>query len=98
MHDGRLVLFDFGISKLLKRNGKLDGGVRMTGLCGSLRYMAPEVALSQPYNHKAEIYSFAIVLWEMVACQRPYDTVRAEQFNEKICVNALRPRLSLIHI
>ena len=42
----------------------------MTGLCGSLRYMAPEVAMDLPYNHKSEVYSFAIVLWEMVALQR----------------------------
>jgi serine/threonine protein kinase len=38
--------------------------VRMTGMCGSLRYMAPEVAMSKPYNQKSEIYSFSIVLWE----------------------------------
>ena len=32
--------------------------------------MAPEVAMDLPYNHKSEVYSFAIVLWEMVALQR----------------------------
>ena len=33
------------------------------------RYMAPEVALSTPYSCKAEVYSFAVILWEV--CSRP---------------------------
>ena len=44
----------------------------MTEVVGSLRYMAPEVAMSRPYNHKSEMYSFAIVLWEMVALRRTH--------------------------
>ena len=77
MHDGRLVVFDFGISKLLRRDEDLPVGeptpaVKMTEVVGSLRYMAPEVAMSRPYNHKSEMYSFAIVLWEMVALRRTH--------------------------
>ena len=30
----------------------------MSGETGSLRYMAPEVADCQPYNQKADVYSF----------------------------------------
>jgi len=96
MADGRLVIFDFGISKLLKRDALATSrdGVRMTGMCGSLRYMAPEVAMSKPYNQKSEIYSFSIVLWEMVALQRPYDSVLAEQFTEKVCTQHVRPKIN----
>ena len=42
MADGRLVIFDFGISKLLRRTSSPDdvkGAVKMTGMCGSLRYV-----------------------------------------------------------
>jgi len=56
--DGRLALFDFGLAKLW-RVGPDDGGgaeVRpLTGNTGSLRYMAPEVALSKAYSHRAEV-------------------------------------------
>ena len=37
-----------------------------------LRYMAPEVALSKPYSHRSEAFSFATILWEMAAHERPY--------------------------
>ena len=57
----------------------------MTGICGSLRYMAPEVALSKKYNHKSEVYSFAIVMWEMLALRRPYEGVTQETFARLVC-------------
>jgi len=93
MHDGRLVLFDFGISKLVKRDEPAEDGVPMTGMCGSLRYMAPEVAMAKPYNHKAEIYSFSIVLWEMVALRRPYESIVADDFKRRVCENEERPKI-----
>jgi len=94
MGDGRLVVFDFGISKLIARDEqRQDRGVQMTGLCGSLRYMAPEVALSQPYNHKSEIYSFAIVLWEMTALRRPFESITSDDFERRVCLQHERPKL-----
>ena len=35
----------------------------MTGNTGSVRYMAPEVALDLPYNHSVDVYSFSILVW-----------------------------------
>ena len=37
-----------------------------------------QVMLSQPYTHRAEVFSFATVLWEMGAHQRPYGQFYAE--------------------
>lgn len=34
--------------------------------------MAPEVAKGQPYNLKCDVYSTALVLWEMLVGQKPY--------------------------
>lgn len=34
----------------------------MTGETGSIRYMAPEVALHKPYDEKADIFSTCTVL------------------------------------
>ena len=94
MDDGRLVLFDFGIARLVPcTRAHLDDGSCMTGMCGSLRYMAPEVALSQKYNHRSEAYSFAIVVWEMVALRRPYADITPEVFEQRVCIEHERPRL-----
>lgn len=45
---------------------------QMTGEVGSYRYMAPEVVKHQPYNAKVDIYSWAILSWEILAIDRPY--------------------------
>ena len=49
--DGVLKLFDFGLAKELKHK-QADGTYKLTGHTGSRRYMAPEVALDEPYNEK----------------------------------------------
>ncbi|KAF5827310.1 kinase-like domain-containing protein [Dunaliella salina] len=36
------------------------------GRCGSLLYMSPEVARGKPYNEKADVFSFAILAWELL--------------------------------
>lgn len=73
--NGDLVLFDFGLASLWRMNGdhEDDNAPRkLTGETGSMRYMAPEVANSQPYSHKAEVFSFATVLWELCAHKKPF--------------------------
>ena len=64
--DGSLALFDFGLAKLVR----IQSGVtahKLTGQTGATRYMAPEVSNSQPYGTSAELYSFAIILWQLVS-------------------------------
>lgn len=52
----------------------------MTGEVGSYRYMAPELVRHQPYNAKADIYSWAVLSWEILAVNRPYSTVDERTF------------------
>lgn len=42
-------------------------------MTGSLRYMAPEVGKGEPYNQRCDVYSFSVLLWEMLTLKRPYD-------------------------
>ena len=46
---------------------------------GSPRYMAPEVLVDPPesYNMKADVYTFAIVLWEMFSLEVPYSDIKS---------------------
>lgn len=60
---------DFGVARFQNQ-----GGV-MTAETGTYRWMAPEVINHQPYDQKADIFSFAIVLWELVTAKVPYDTM-----------------------
>ena len=45
----------------------------MSGGTGSYLYMAPEVFRYEPYNVKADIYSLAMVIYEMLAGHRPFE-------------------------
>jgi serine/threonine protein kinase len=65
-------LFDFGLAKELKavdRRSTMDGNnsYHLTGLTGTLRIMAPEVIQCQPYGLSADVYSFGVLLYEVVS-------------------------------
>lgn len=67
---------DFGLS----RYHDLEHGVNsMTGNTGSLRWMAPEVMACKKYNEKVDVYSFAMVVWEMFALEIPYKELNVIQ-------------------
>lgn len=34
--------------------------------------MAPEVLDAAPYDEKADVYSFAVVLWELITREEPF--------------------------
>ena len=81
--DGRLVLFDFGLAVLWPLSGEGtvdDEPCDVMGHKDSLRYQAPELAdqmapavtTCDVHRHKADVFSFAIVLWEMAARLRPF--------------------------
>ena len=46
--------------------------------------MSPEVANSQPYNATCDVYSFAILLWEMLALKLPYELYTPKSLREKV--------------
>lgn len=55
--------------------------------------MAPEVALNHNYNEKVDIYSYGIILYEMVTGVSPFKGLSREEFIEKVAKAGLRPDL-----
>ncbi|CAL5377366.1 unnamed protein product [Camellia sinensis] len=51
---------DFGVARVKSQTEV------MTAETGTYRWMAPEGYRTQPYDHKADIFSFGIVLWELL--------------------------------
>ncbi|KAJ1687465.1 hypothetical protein LUZ63_018855 [Rhynchospora breviuscula] len=58
---------DFGLAKLSKRDGS---GFRTSHMRGTMGYMAPEWALHLPITSKVDVYSYGIVLLEIIMGRR----------------------------
>lgn len=90
--DGIVKLFDFGLASLLEDSSSSSNeAYDMTGGTGSLRYMAPECAESMPYNHKADVYSFGIILWECLSGKKSYDGMDYDTFYDCVIYGHERP-------
>jgi len=90
--EGKLKLIDFGLSRIIEISSPFSDEVyEMTGGTGSLRYMAPEVANSNPYNYKADVYSFGILVWELLSCKKPFVNLNIDSFFEEIVNGGARP-------
>ncbi|KAK4794371.1 hypothetical protein SAY86_012365 [Trapa natans] len=68
---------DFGVAKVVDSTGR--GIETMTVIAGSCGYIAPEYAYTLRVNEKSDIYSFGVVLLELVTKRLPVDP----EFGEK---------------
>jgi len=66
--DGMVKIMDFGLAKL-------RGVTRLTktgSTLGTLQYMSPEQAEGQEVDHRSDIFSFGVILYEMITGQLPF--------------------------
>ncbi|KAB1201090.1 Receptor-like protein kinase HSL1 [Morella rubra] len=68
---------DFGVAKVVDSSGK--GPKSMSVIAGSCGYIAPEYAYTLRVNEKSDIYSFGVVVLELVTGRLPVDP----EFGEK---------------
>jgi serine/threonine-protein kinase len=70
--NGRVALSDFGIAAIL---GAAQRDITAAGgeFSGSPGYLAPELILGVPSNRASDIYSFGVVVYEMIANTLPFD-------------------------
>ena len=85
--DGTLKLFDFGLASELSSQ-EVQGHH-----LGTPEYMAPEAG-SLDCGLKSDVYSFAIVLFELCTLQRAYDHLSLREWYEKVVDGNIRPRAS----
>ncbi|HEX2490454.1 MAG TPA: protein kinase, partial [Blastocatellia bacterium] len=78
--DGRVKILDFGLAKLRPQEpGAVDSHAptqrRLTDpgvVMGTVGYMAPEQVRGQETDHRADIFAFGVILYEMLSGQRPF--------------------------
>src|SRR6266487_5932169 len=72
--DGRLILSDFGIARIMQESSDTSGAaLTATGVfLGTPEYMAPEMALGETIDQRADIYELGIVLFQMLSGSVPF--------------------------
>ena len=61
----QIRLFDFGMAREINDCSSDE-------ICGSPRYMAPEVMAGKGYSFKVDVYSFGVLLFEICSLDSPY--------------------------
>jgi len=92
-----IVLFDFGLARQTRGESKVTSDPdtwNLTGETGSLQFMAPEVALNKPYGCAADIYSFGLMLWQILKLEAPFSGVifTRKTFLEIVSKRGARPQ------
>ncbi len=95
--DGRAHLFDFGLARL-----ESDISLTLTGdFAGTPYYVSPEQARGRKLDHRTDIYSLGVTLYELLTLRRPFEGKSPQQVFRQIMtrepplvrkVNRLVPR------
>ncbi|CAM6085958.1 unnamed protein product [Calypogeia fissa] len=78
---------DFGVARVQDQRGI------MTAETGTYRWMAPEVIEHKTYDRKIDVFSFAIVLWELLTGRLPYADLTPLQAAVGVVQKGLRPTI-----
>jgi len=62
---------DFGLSRVV------DSKNQMTSNIGTVSWVAPELFAKKLYTEKADVYSYGIILWELLSRQMPFGDIEA---------------------
>ncbi|KAJ8567667.1 hypothetical protein K7X08_019875 [Anisodus acutangulus] len=84
---GVVKVGDFGVARVQAQTGV------MTAETGTYRWMAPEVIEHKPYDHKADVFSFGIVVWELLTGEIPYAYLTPLQAAIGVVQQGLRPTI-----
>ncbi|MBY0495355.1 MAG: tetratricopeptide repeat protein [Cyanobacteria bacterium] len=71
----RIKVLDFGIARMVPAGADMSASVSGTiggGLVGTPGYAAPEQYLSRNVDGRADLYALGVMIFEMLACRRPF--------------------------
>ncbi|PWT99702.1 MAG: hypothetical protein C5B53_05055 [Candidatus Melainabacteria bacterium] len=66
------IVVDFGIARLVQEDTELNRITRSGTVCGSPTYMSPEQCTSSKVDHRSDMYSLGIVIYETLTGEVPF--------------------------
>ncbi|XP_071700207.1 serine/threonine-protein kinase STY13-like [Rutidosis leptorrhynchoides] len=83
--DRSIKIADFGFARIEAQTES------MTPEMGTYRWMALEMIQRRTYTQKVDVYSFGIVLWELITGMLPYQNLKDVQVAFSVVYKGLRP-------
>ena len=84
-----MKLADFGLARKVSHS--------MTGYQGTVKWMAPEILSNAKYTTKADVYSFALIAWEVMVGERFFEEFQfSSQVEIQVVNHNVRPSLDSI--
>ena len=77
---GAAKIMDFGLARMRVADHKTSTGI----VLGTPRYMSPEQITGQPVDHRSDIFSLGIVVWEMLTGKRLFAGTEIQQVSHSI--------------
>ncbi|EDV23696.1 uncharacterized protein TRIADDRAFT_26486 [Trichoplax adhaerens] len=82
--DITLKITDFGMARELQQRS-----TRMTSAGGTYAWMAPEVITTQRYSKASDIWSFGVVMWELLTGEIPYKGLEGAAIAYRVGTNKM---------
>ncbi|RZL32196.1 MAG: serine/threonine protein kinase, partial [Rubrivivax sp.] len=90
--DGRVKLLDFGIAKLMEGDRTQETALtQQVGRALTLDYASPEQIRGEPLSTASDVYSLAVVAYELLTGQRPYRLKRGSAAELEEAITSAHP-------
>jgi eukaryotic-like serine/threonine-protein kinase len=101
--DGLVKVLDFGLAKLTdpgEADAEAPTAIQINTdpgtVMGTINYMSPEQALAQKLDHRTDIFSFGVMLYEMVTGRRPFEGASSASIYDAILHRTPPPVTNLL--
>lgn len=92
-----IKIADFGLATRVKDGSMVGAPLGRNAMCGTPATMAPEIWRQQPYDERVDIFSLAVVFWELVTRKKPYSDLQIDGLAlvNAVAAQGLRPQIPI---